>query len=102
MLSVHSPGQREATGHFLQFTLAGIQLTITATHWLALAILLVTVGGALGSVQLVETEGGWHLVHVAATVLPHHLTAIIVQFTIRAAGQFAKNITSVTLSHLII
>ena len=84
------PCKREATGHFLQFTLASVQLTIAAAHGLLAGVLLVARRGALGPVQLVQTEGGGHLVHVLPTVLPHHLTSIIVQFTIRTAGQFAE------------
>ena len=84
------PGEREPTGHFLQLTLAGVELAIAATDRLLVRVLLVAGGGALGPVQLVQTKGGWHLVHVLPTVLPHHLTSIIVQFTIRTTGQFAE------------
>ena len=84
------PGKREATGHFLQFTLAGVQLTVTPTDGLLAGVLLIAGRGAPGPVQLVQTEGGGHLVHVLPAVLPHHLTSVIVQFTIRTAGQFAE------------
>ena len=85
----NSPGQGEAAGQFLQLTLAGVQLTVAATHRLGAPVLLVAVGGALGPVQLVQAERGRHLVHVLPAVLPHHLTSVVVEFSIRSARQFA-------------
>ena len=38
-------------------------------------------------VELVETEGRWHLVHMPATVLPLHLAAVVVQLAVRATAE---------------
>ena len=85
-----SPGQGEAAGEFLQLALAGVQLAVAPTHRLGTPVLLDAVGGALGPVQLVQAEGGGHLVHVLPAVLPHHLAPIVVEFSIRSTGQFAE------------
>ena len=82
-----SPGQREPAGHLLQLALAGVQLAVAATHGLA-GGLLGAVHGTPRPVQFVQAERGRDLVYVAATVLPHHLTSVIVQFAIRATGEF--------------
>ena len=86
----NSPSQREAAGQFLHLTLAGIQLTVTPAHRLGAPVLLVAVGGALGPVQLVQAEGGRHLIHMLPAVLPHHLTSVIVEFSIRSTRQLAE------------
>ncbi len=53
-----------------------------------LAVLLLrAVQRAVRPVELVEAEGDGHVVHVPPAVLPLHLAAVVVELSVRPAGE---------------